>query len=101
MGVNNMLTFIKESINESDSNIRIIYENGIMAKDLDRYYSDMDRMRGREEATNNLLECPRCHTKPWNTLTFTIQIKRSDEPPSLISKCNDCGNKWRRDSGND
>jgi DNA-directed RNA polymerase subunit M/transcription elongation factor TFIIS len=93
IGIDDMLKFINESITADGTTETIVFESDTMKSASQVHFADLERMRGREEAVSGLVECPECHT--MKTMTFIVQIRRSDEPPSLINKCNNCGHKWR------
>jgi DNA-directed RNA polymerase subunit M/transcription elongation factor TFIIS len=44
---------------------------------------------------SDLYECPRCHKK--NVKITQKQLRRADEPPSIIIRCLECGYSWRLD----
>lgn len=46
--------------------------------------------------TEGVVKCPKCHKNYVNYIT--VQMRRADEPPSLICECFKCGHKWTQSS---
>jgi DNA-directed RNA polymerase subunit M/transcription elongation factor TFIIS len=54
-----------------------------------------DNLQALKDDNNgsDLYECPRCRKK--NVKITQKQLRRSDEPPSILVRCLECGHSWR------
>lgn len=71
---------------------KILFENPLLDKAKDKFYSDMDIFKTRVEVSEGE-KCPRCQSK--ETIVVSAQSRRCDESESQYASCTICTYKWR------
>ena len=72
------------------------FNNSLYDKDRDEIFKEISKIKTPIEIVEGIFQCPKCGSKKTNH--YSVQLRRSDEPPTIFISCTDktCKFKWRK-----
>jgi len=100
--IDNCITFLgnlsqEPSFSLFDDDLTILFRVPWYDKERQLYKETLDRMKTKISIKKGILECHKCKSaqRPsYNTESVEFQTRSSDEPMTVVTTCNECGNKW-------